>query len=45
LVNLQKLKDETSVLKLLPPMGMTNSEPACGRQAACDLLKTINIDT
>ena len=26
LVNLQKLKDETSVLKLLSPMGMTNSE-------------------
>jgi len=24
---------------------MTNSEPACGRQAACDLLKIIDINT
>ena len=33
------------MLKLVSPKGMTNSEPACGRQVACDLLKIINIDT
>jgi len=31
--------------KLGPSKRMTNSEPACGRQAACDLLKTIDTDT
>lgn len=33
------------MLKLVPPKGMTNSEPASGREAACYLLKIINIDT
>ena len=29
-------KHETSMLKLLSPLGLINSEPACGRQAAWD---------
>jgi hypothetical protein len=33
------------MLKILSPKGMINSEPACGRQAACVLKKTININT
>jgi len=33
------------MLKLLSFKEITNSEPACGRQAACDLPKTIDKDT
>jgi hypothetical protein len=33
------------MLKLLSLKGITNSEPAYGRQAACDLQKTIDKDT
>ncbi|MFT6127499.1 MAG: hypothetical protein ACJAVA_001990 [Flavobacteriaceae bacterium] len=32
------------MLKIISINGMINSEPACGRQAACDFLKIININ-
>ncbi len=33
------------MLKSLSPKGMINSEPTCGRQAACDQFNKIIIDT
>jgi len=33
------------MLKFISPKEMINSEPACGRQAACDHKKAININT
>jgi hypothetical protein len=33
------------MLKFLSHNEMINSEPACGRQAACDRYKTIKINT